>query len=140
MCQLAVAQGESQENRVYTGQSKLTVDNINNAVEVLRDPTVMSANFRKALSNLPGNSEDAAQASTTKALGLPDIELVAKVLGGGELNSVVFKANDKYFHFEEGDQISKVINKQVVTLHVQEISKHTVRLLVMPFNKTLIFN
>jgi len=100
----------------------------------------MSANFRKALSNLPGNSEDAAQASTTKALGLPDIELVAKVLGGGELNSVVFKANDKYFHFEEGDQISKVINKQVVTLHVQEISKHTVRLLVMPFNKTLIFN
>lgn len=127
--------------------SKLTVKNIHKRVEILRDPTVMSPNFRDALRHLSNNgvssnedAEDTSSASTVQQLGLPDIQLVGKMLSQTGINTVVFKMNEQYFHFEVGDQISKVIDNQVVTLHVQEISQHSVRLLVMPFNKTLIFN
>jgi len=129
-------------NQVYTQNSSLTVKNLNKAVEVLRDPTAMSGNFRQALRGLPDSSVDQKGSGEAKTaeLGLPDIELVGKVFSENNPPSVVFKSNDKYYHFEEGDQISRVINHQVVTFHVKEISKHTVRVLVMPFNKSLIFN
>ncbi|MCK5354232.1 MAG: hypothetical protein KAJ63_03875 [Methyloprofundus sp.] len=143
VCKIALAEESLSNNQMYSKSSQSAVDKINKVVEVVRDPTALSNNFRKALRNLPvvgdstGNDQDKKD---LRALGIPEIELVAKVFSEHAPATVVLKANGKYHHFEEGDQISKVINNEVVTMHVQEISKHTVRLLIMPFNKTLIFN
>ncbi len=131
------------KNQVYSANSGLTIENINKVVEVLRDPTVMSGNFRKALRDRPNSQVEERYEPAVDENGellLPEIELVAKVLNENGRSSIVLKAIGKYYHFEEGDRLSKVINHQVVTMHVQEISKHTVRLFIAPFNKTLIFN
>ncbi|NOQ14361.1 MAG: hypothetical protein GQ583_07795 [Methyloprofundus sp.] len=142
-CSQVFAEQSVQTNKVYNKNSQSAIDKLNKVVEVVRDPTALSNNFRKALRNLPvvGDSTDDDQnKKDLRALGIPEIDLVAKVFSEHAPATVVLKANGKYHHFEEGDQISKVINNEVVTMHVQEISKHTVRLLIMPFNKTLIFN
>jgi len=146
-CTLVFAEHEQERapgNMVYSKGSGLTTDNLNKAVEVLRDPTAMSGNFRQALRRLPGNNAPVQQGGSTPAhaeeFGLPNIEIVARVYSENKPSTVVFKANGKYHHFVEGDQITRVINNQLVTFHVQEISEHSVRLLVMPFNKILIFN
>ena len=145
-CTLAFAEHEQERapgNMVYSKGSGLTVDDLNKAVEVLRDPTAMSGNFRQALRVLSGNTpipQTGATPAAPKDFGLPDIEIVGRVYSENKPSTVVFKANGKYHHFEEGDQITRVINNQLVTFHVQEISEHSVRLLVMPFNKILIFN
>jgi len=131
----------AEENQVYNAHSQLTAKNINKAVEVLRDPTVMNENFRKALNNLSSDSSEKGgkKSSGNGQLLLPEIEMVGKVISQNGPSTVVFKANDKYYHFEEGESLTKVVNHKVMTFKVLEISKHTVRVLVMPFNKTLIF-
>ena len=141
-CSLGFAVDTLPKNQVYNASSQTKVAALNKVTEVLRDPTAMSENFRKALRNLPANSpvQSGTDQRELKDLGLPEIEMVGKIFSENAPATVVLKANGKYHHFEEGDQISRVINDQVVTLHVQEISKHNVRLLIMPFNKTLIFN
>jgi len=128
-------------NQVYNENSQLTVDNINKVVEILRDPTVMNDNFRKALNRLPNNQQAVIEKDVDEngELLLPDIEMVGKVISKEGLSTVVFKAKGKYFHFEEGESLTKVVDHKVVTFTVLEISKHSVRVLVMPFNKTLIF-
>ncbi|MBE0469704.1 MAG: hypothetical protein IBX55_09395 [Methyloprofundus sp.] len=146
-CSLAFAEHEQEralDNQVYSKNSALTVDNLNKAAEFLRDPTAMSGNFRQALRGLSENDAPAPSSGTVTAktpdLGLPDIAMVGKVFSENKPATVVFKVNGKYHHFQEGDQITQVIDHQLVTFHVQEIKKQGVRLLVMPFNKILIFN
>lgn len=141
----ALAEPISEANQVYSASSQLRAESLNKAVEILRDPTAMSRNFRQALRALP--KADAPPPSASVAvkeelddLGLPDIELVAKVFSEYKPPSIVLKVSDKYHDFEEGEQMSQVIDNHLVTMHVQEISKHTVRLLIMPVNKILIFN
>jgi len=132
----------AEENQVYNEHSQLTVENINKAVEILRDPTLMNDNFRKALNRLPNNNQQAVIEKDVDENGellLPDIEMVGKVISKEGASTVVFKAKGKYYHFEEGESLTKVVDHKVVTFKVLEISKHTVRVLVMPFNKILIF-
>ncbi len=143
-CTLAFAEDEQQrapENMVYSKGSGLTVENLNKAVEILRDPTVMNDNFRKALSRLPNNQPESVDKDVNKhgELLLPEIEMVGKVISEDRPSTVVFKAKGKYFHFEEGESLTKVVDHKVVTFTVVEISKARVRVLVMPFNQTLIF-
>jgi len=137
-------QERAPDNIVYSKGSALTVDNVNKATEILRDPTAMSGNFRQALRGLQGSnaaiSESGVTPAAPKEFGLPKIEIVGRVYSENKPATVVFKSNGKYHHFEEGDQLTQVIDNQLVTFHVQEISEHSVRLLVMPFNKILIFN
>lgn len=131
-------------NRVYSKGSGSKVNNINKTVEVLRDPSAMSGNFRQALRGLQGKSPPVTQgvptAAGAKKFELPEIEIVGRVYSENKPATVVLKANGKYHHFVEGDQLTRVIDDQLVTFHVQEINEHRVRLLVMPFNKILIFN
>jgi len=131
----------AEENQVYNKSSQLTAENINKAIEVLRDPTVMNDNFRKALGNLSSapSVDGVKKPSSNGELLLPDIEMVGKVISKEGASTVVFKANDKYYHFEEGESLTKVVDHKVMTFKVLEISKHSVRVLVMPFNKVLIF-
>lgn len=140
---VAFAEQKTEPNQVYSKRSQLNVKNVNKAVEIIRDPTAMSSNFRQALRGLPGSVAPVSTKTDEagyQALNLPEIELVGKIFSENGPPSVVFKARGKYHHFEEGEQVSKVINNQVVTLHVQEITEDYVKLLIMPFNKTLIFN
>ncbi len=149
-CSLVFAEQEplqqeaAPDNMVYSKSSGLTVDKLNKVVEVLRDPSVMSDNFRQALRGLSANNEPVQQSGATPAspqdFGLPEIEIVGRVYSENKPATVVLKANGKYHHFVEGDRLTRVINNQLVTFHVQEINEHSVRLLVMPFNKILIFN
>lgn len=141
-CSFVFAEQETVPNQVYNGNSQLNVKNLNKAVEIIRDPTAMSGNFRKALRNLPGSApvQGKTDEEGYKSLNLPEIELVGKMFSENGPPSVVFKARGKYHHFEEGEQVSKVINNQVVTIKIEKITKQSVRVLVMPFNKTLIFN
>jgi len=131
----------AEENQVYSEHSQLTAKNINKAVEILRDPTVMNDNFRKALNRLPNNQQEVIEKGVDESgeLLLPDIEMVGKVISKEGTSTVVFKAKGKYYHFEEGESLTKVVDHKVMTFKVLEISKHSVRVLVMPFNKVLIF-
>jgi len=130
--------------KVYSKESQLTVNKINKTVDVLRDPTELSGNFRKALRGLQGNNmlvdESGATPANPQDFGLPEIEIVGRVYSENKPATVVLKANGKYHHFVEGDRLTRVIDNQLVTFYVQEINEHSVRLLVMPFNKILIFN
>jgi len=114
----------AEENQVYNKHSQLTADN-----------------FRKALGNLSSapSVDGVKKPSSNGELLLPDIEMVGKVISKEGASTVVFKANDKYYHFEEGESLTKVVDHKVMTFKVLEISKHSVRVLVMPFNKVLIF-
>jgi len=137
-----LADHETPPNQVYNANSQLTVENINKVVEILRDPTAMSSNFRSALGRLPGNIDTPIVERNVDENGellLPDIEMVGKVISKDRPSTVVFKANEKYYHFEEGESLTKVVNHKVMTFKVLEISKSQVRVLVMPFNKILIF-
>jgi len=136
-------QERAPNNMVYNKGSGLAVDNINKVVDILRDPTAMSGNFRQALRRLPNNqpvSEIGVTPADPEEFGLPKVEIVGRVYSENKPSSVVLRANGKSYYFEEGDQVTQVIDNQLITYHVQEISEHSIRLLVMPFNKILIFN
>jgi len=149
-CSLAFAEQEqlqqegASNNMVYSKSSGLSANKLNKAVEVLRDPSTMSNNFRQALRGLQGNhapvDESGATPASPQEFGLPEIEIVGRVFSENKPATVVLKANGKYHHFVEGERLTRVINNQLVTFHVQEINERSVRILVMPFNKILIFN
>jgi len=126
--------------------SALSVPNLNKMMGILNDPTMMNANFRRALGGLnQQNGNGVIESVETDVdedgeLLLPNIEMVAKVLNDSKPNTVVFKTRNKYLHFEQGQQVSIIVNHEVVTLSVEEISKYRTRLRIMPFNKVLIFN
>jgi hypothetical protein len=127
-----------QNNQIYDKGSQSKVDKLNKAVEILRDPTAMNSNFRRALSRLSNHDAVAPEQQSetieaTTELGLPEVELVGKVFSENRPATVILKAKGKIYHFEEGDKISRVINHEVVTFHVQEISRHAVRIFITPF-------
>jgi len=128
--------------------------NIQQLQQILRDPTMMGGGFRQALSGLSntGNKIKAIVEPIIKSdvdkegeLLLPDIEMQAKVLSKTSSKhhqvvfKVLFKTTEQYFHFKQGERATMVVDNKVVTLEVQEISQHRVRLKLMPFNQVLFF-
>jgi len=141
-CFSAFAEGALPSGQPHNTQEHISaVKHLNEMVGLLRDPTLMNANFRKALGRLPNQQQEVVEKDVDEngELLLPEIELVGKVISEDRASTVVFKAKGKYYHFEEGDSLTKVVDHKVITFKVIEISKSRVRVLIMPFNKTLIF-
>lgn len=57
----AVGYGATEKNLLYNEKSRLTVDNINRATEVLRDPSVAGENLRHHLDQVAGKARTQAE-------------------------------------------------------------------------------
>jgi len=136
------AEHTEERNQVYNEASQLTVGNINQAVEVLRNPTVMSGNFRRALENIkPGISTAAAATldlSNDEDSDMPFIELVAKVLSEDKPSTVVLRVNDHTVHLMEGSTASQMINRKIVNIRVDRITENDVTIFVSPFEQVMV--
>mgnify|MGYP000450366467 CR=1 FL=1 len=139
---LVVAEHTEKKNQVYNEASQLTVGNINQAVEVFRNPTVMSGNFRQALANIkPGISEAAASTldlSDDEESDMPFIELVAKVLAPDKISTVVLRINDHSVHLTEGSTTSQLVNRKIVNIRVDKITKNDVTIFLSPFEQVMV--
>ena len=109
----------------------------------LHDPTQMSGNFRQALKayNPPKTTGEA-----TSVVGLPEINLVGKVFiprdlknpdKNQETSSVVLGINGKTHHFKEGGRGTILVNDQIVTVSVVQITRQLVTLRLSPSNEIL---
>jgi len=138
----AFAEHTEQKNQVYNAQSQLTVDNINQVVDVLRNPTVMSGNFRQALKNIaPGISTATASTSGSnndEENDLPFIELVAKVVTPDKPATVVLRVNDHTLHLTEGSTASQMVNRKIVNIRVDKITENNVTIFLSPFDQVMV--
>jgi len=129
-------------NQVYNAQSQLTVDNINQAVEVLRNPTVMSGNFRQALKNItpgiPTASASTSNSNDREEDDMPFIELVAKVLTLEKRPTVVLRVNDHVLHLTEGETASQLVNRKVVNIRVDKVTENGVTIFLSPFDQVMV--
>ncbi|NOR68471.1 MAG: hypothetical protein GQ532_02035 [Methylomarinum sp.] len=136
------AEHTEQRNQVYNGTSQLTAENINQAVDILRNPTVMSSNFRKAMANImPGIST--AKASTLnlnddEESDMPFIDLVAKIIVADKPSTVVIRVNDHTFHLMEGGTASQMINRKIVNIRVDKITANNVTIFISPFEQLMV--
>ena len=146
------------------------------AVEVLRDPTVISEKMEQSLKNLtsptlknaltpPGGStsdskitdptrmnqsfRDALNRKASKvgngvgpavaAAALPKITLLASICGAQKnSNSAMLGINGKTEMVRAGDKFSIIENSRVMEVEVMDIHPHYVKVMVLPFNETLI--
>lgn len=165
-----------QQNQVYNQNSKLTVDNINKAVEALRnpmavvtknasmapvgnlpditeamrDPTLMSGNFRQALQGY--SAKGTGGTSSSKGPVVPTIAVLGKVFipkdsfldqarlsetGQLSVSSVALSFDSSTLHLKEGDTSSIIKNEHVISLKVIEIARDYVKVSLSPSNEVL---
>ncbi|MCK4841140.1 MAG: hypothetical protein KAT04_04570 [Methylococcales bacterium] len=127
------------KNQVYNQQSQSNVDALNNTVEVLRNPTVMSGNFRQALKNIrPNTSTSTTPNSDNK--DMPFIELVAKIYSTEKdsPSTVVLRVDDHILHLAEGSTASQMINRKIVNIEIQQISKDSVTIFLPTFGLDMV--
>jgi len=109
----------------------------------LKDPTIMSGNFRKALQSIRPGIIPTASASTGE-LGeeeendMPFIELVAKVLAVDKLSTVVLRVNDHSVHLTEGSTTSQIVNRKIVNIRVDKITENDVTIFLSPFEQVMV--
>lgn len=129
-----------ENNQVYNKHSKLTVENINKAVEFFRNPTVMSGNFRQALKNMaPGiSTASASSPSDSEDQNIPLIELVAKVLSSNKPSTVVLRVDNHIIHLTEGSTASHLVNKQIVNIRVDKVTETYVSIFLTPFEQMMV--
>ena len=108
------------------------------SVEILRDPTEMSPNFRQALRGVRPTENSSNSAQDNAFPKMPEINLAAKILSKKNTPSVILKVNDQSLHVTEGKSASIVDNHQVIEIRVDEIKKTHVSIFVLPHNKQLI--
>jgi|GEM_PF-1800486 len=166
-------QKPAENNMLYNRSSKLSVDNLNKAVTVLRDPmaaikktnekqpalpalkdpTQINQNFRQALKNSRGTG--VTQENNEQALNFPAIRLLGKVYApktARELlkrdkafdidkqSSIVLQIDGDVVYLHEGDSSSVIKNNQLYSVEVEEITPHSVTLILKPTQKTLVFH
>ena len=137
-----IAEHTEKRNQVHSAQSQHNVDDINQADVILRNPTIMSGNFRQALKNITP-SIPAVSSSTFNSNGdtendMPFIELVAKVLAPGKPSTVVLRVNDHTLHLTEGSTVSQLVNRKIVNIRVDKISETYVTIFLSPFEKVMV--
>lgn len=136
---LAFAEHTEQKNQVYNAQSQLTVENINQAVQVLRNPTLMSGNFRQALKNIKPNIQTISESSSdNEEDDMPFIQLVAKVIAKDKPSTIVLMVNDHSLHLTEGNTASQLVNRKIVNIRVDEITDSYVKIYLLPFKQVMV--
>ena len=160
-------QNPAENNMIYSRSSKLTVDNINKAVEILRDPvaaikgktqplkdpTQINENFQQAIKNSRGAGS--APGADENTQNLPGIRLLGKIYhprSAREIltrqktdlpekqSSIVLQIEDEIVHLHEGDSSSVIKNNQLYTIEVEEITPYAVKLLLKPNQATLVLH
>ena len=139
----AFAEHTEQKNQVYNQKSQLSVENINQAVQILRNPTLMSGNFRQALKNIkPGVPTASAASPFSNDDGeendMPFIELVAKVISTEKPSTVVLRVNDHTLHLTKGNTASQLVNRKIVNIRIDEITDTYVKIFISPFGQEMV--
>lgn len=136
----ALAEQNKPNSPVYSAQSQLTVDNINKAVGIIRDPTQMSMNFRQALKNIVPEAQANIPATgpAGSANALPFVELAGKVLTPDKPAIAVLRINSHPVHIEEGGSTSMINDGKFLTVRVDEITEQHVKVMLVELNKPLI--
>ncbi len=139
----AFGQEADPNNPVYNRQSQLSVNNINRVVEILRNPTVMSGNFRQALKDI-APTISSASASVISPSGeyeendMPIIALVGKMITPDMPPSVVIRVNKSTFHLSEGRSASQLVNNKIVNIRVDKITENNVTIFLSPFEQVMV--
>ncbi|MGR9114863.1 MAG: hypothetical protein ACU85E_03800 [Gammaproteobacteria bacterium] len=126
----AFAENKSMGSRLSSEQSQL-------AVELVRDPTRMSENFRQAIKNIV----PPAQANVPATGGgddLPSVELLGKVLTPNQPAAVVLRINERSVHLPKNGSTTTIIDGRLVTIRVDEITKRHVKVRLVEMNQFMI--
>lgn len=147
LCSMALADHKTEPNQVYNPSSQLTVENLNKATEILRDPTKMSGNFRQALKKLKPSTPANENSDGPK---VPDIKLLGKIyvpktlnnlaIPSSKVSSVSLSIDKQTIYLKEGAMSSVIKKEHLITVHVEEITQHYVKLTIQPNNETLILH
>lgn len=136
------AEHTEHRNQIYNEKSALTVDSINKITEVLRNPTVMSGNFREALKrispSIPVVSAATLNSSSKEEDDMPFIELVAKIIAKDKPSTVVLRVNDHTVHLSEGSKVSQLVNRKIVNIRVDKVTENDVTIFLMPFGQAMV--
>ena len=118
------------------------------SAEPLHDPTQMSGNFRQMLESYSPKNPVASTGSESNVV--PLIDLLGKIFipfdplidsqEQQEKSSVVLNVNEKTVHLQEGAKSSIVIQEHIITVSVEEITKHYVKIKLTPSNETLLLH
>lgn len=136
-----IAEHTEKRNQVYSAQAQHNADNLNQATEILRNPTIMSGNFRQALKSIKPDMSDVS-ASTFNSNNnaendMPFIELVAKVLAADKPSTVVLRVNDHTLHLIEGNTASQLVNRKIINIRVDKITDDGVTIFLSPFDQVM---
>ncbi len=144
LCCLPVAAEST--NQVYNAKSQLTVENINEAVGILRNPTEMSKNFREAMDQIKRGrfTEDNSSSNNEELddeLSVPVIQLIGKVIAKDKPAKAVLNVNNRIFHVLEGSRSSLLVNRKIVNIRIDEIAEdHVTIFLDSPFNQSMVLH
>ena len=131
----ALAEHQDNNQSVYSKKSRLNVENLNNATEVIRDPTRISGSFREALNKIkPGNQQPQ---SSNGQQSLPDLRLNALVAGPGQTYSAMLKIEDEVRLVKTGYRLSVMSNKRLYEVVINDITDEELRLTLLPANETI---
>lgn len=135
----ALAEPNTPKNPVYSEHSQLPVDNLNEAVGVIRDPTQMSQSFRQAIKAIvPEAQANVPGAAVSGGKTLPLVELAGKVLTPNNPAAVVLRINNRSFHIPAGGSTSMIHEDKVLTVRVDEITEQYVKVVLVELNKPMI--
>ena len=108
---------------VYSKKSKLTVDNLNKATEIIRDPTQISGSFRNALKNIsPPTSPNKPSMKVMR----PVIRLNALVAGAEQNYSAMLKIENEVKLVKTGHRMSIIANNalyEIERFNLREIKE-----------------
>ena len=109
------------------------------ASERLEDPTRMNENFRAALQHSGRTKAAPESGAAAPAPVLPDIKLVASVCGRRNPGAAaMLRIDDKTEIVHAGDKLTRIEKNQLIEIHVLEIHRRFVKLMVFPSNEILI--
>jgi hypothetical protein len=109
---------------------------------VLSDPTRATPQFESTFRELSKGFKGAAGDKAAPVLPKsPKISLVARIVGAGRRGAVILKKDDQVFSLSVGEEASLMTEGGLVTLKLEELNEHQVKLLLLaPYNETIILH
>ncbi|MGR9073522.1 MAG: hypothetical protein ACU833_10710 [Gammaproteobacteria bacterium] len=127
------AEHQQAEISIYRDKSRRTVENLNQATEVLRDPTRINESFHDALKRV------SPEAGSTTDIGSvrPGLTLSALVAGPEGGYAAMLKIDDQVRLVKTGDRLSIVVKNHLIEIVIDAVTRNELRLTVYPANETI---
>ena len=105
-----------------------------------QDPTRVSDHFNKTFRDLTRGSGQ-SQINKGTPIKLPAITLVALAMSGGRPATALIEIDKTRYMVKKGEDLTFIgTSGEVVTLHVDQISKAAVRITLNPYDETIVLH